>query len=84
MLTQVKPEVDAKLVEYFQKRPERLYSMTPRQFEELVATGATGATGGLCTRAVFTLAGKPPVAPGATELPGLAGGCQLQPACLER
>jgi hypothetical protein len=33
----ISEEIDAKLVEYFRRHPERLYELRPRQFEELIA-----------------------------------------------
>lgn len=36
-IIQVSSFVDAKLVAYFRQHPERIYSLTPRQFEELIA-----------------------------------------------
>lgn len=37
LLIQCASAIDAKLLEYFHKNPAHLYSLTPRQFEELIA-----------------------------------------------
>jgi len=34
---QIRDEIDAKLIEYFCRHPDQLYSLTPRQFEEVIA-----------------------------------------------
>lgn len=36
-ILQITPEIDARLVDYFRRFPQRLFSLDPREFEELIA-----------------------------------------------
>jgi hypothetical protein len=40
--SEIRDEIDAKLIEYFSLHPEQLYSLSPRKFEEVVAEILSG------------------------------------------